>query len=272
MAILTDMYHLQKSARYAEEKPYTMRYVPESEIPASNVVRERHQVSVSDMREIRETLSLDRNGFQIERLATPLPYEDFDSHEHIVGSYLSQLEDTLTRLFPESTVDFVSYLVRKSANLISNYCSDRLQIRKRESSFPYSTGRQYTFGQPNIVAHIDATADDLIRQMERRHGSNADMLFKQRAQYITIWKPLRGPLHDYPLALCDNSSVDFENDVEPQDIVDRHEVLENVHIYHRPHHRWYYLSGQEDSELLVFRQADTASRKRGKSTAHPATT
>jgi hypothetical protein len=70
-------------------------------------------------------------------------------------------------------------------------------------------------------------------------------------------------LHDYPLALCDFRSLDPEKDLEPQDIVDRDEVLENVHVYHRPQHKWHYLSGQRDSELLVFRQADTHARKFG---------
>lgn len=81
-----------------------------------------------------------------------------------------------------------------------------------------------------------------------------------------MWKSLRGPLHDYPLALCDKNSVDPENDLEPKDIVDREDVLENVHIYHRPRHRWYYLGGQLDSEVLVFRQADTRAKGFGMST------
>jgi hypothetical protein len=89
-------------------------------------------------------------------------------------------------------------------------------------------------------------------------------LLDGRIQYITIWKPLRGPLHDYPLALCDKQSVDDEKDFEPQDIVDRDEVLENVHVYHRKRHAWCYLEGQEDTELLIFRQADTLQKGFGK--------
>jgi hypothetical protein len=115
------------------------------------------------------------------------------------------------------------------------------------------------------VAHIDATPQDLVRQIKRRHLSDAENILSGRAQYITVWKPLRGPLHDYPLALCDRQSVDPEKDLEPQDIVDKNEVLENVHVYHRPQHRWYYLRGQEASELLIFRQADTRPNGFGKS-------
>lgn len=113
------------------------------------------------------------------------------------------------------------------------------------------------------MAHVDATSEDLIRQIVRRHPNDAEKLLDGRCQYITLWKPLRGPLHDYPLAVCNSRSLDFDRDLEPQDIVDRHEVLENVHVYHKPEHRWHYLSGQKDSEVLVFRQADTDEKKFG---------
>ena len=107
------------------------------------------------------------------------------------------------------------------------------------------------------MAHIDVTTDDVVRQIALRHGQDARKLLNGRCQYITIWKPLRGPLHDYPLALCDRQSIDPRRDLEPQDIVDRDGLQENVHIYHRPQHRWHYLSGQNEFELIVFRQADT---------------
>lgn len=118
------------------------------------------------------------------------------------------------------------------------------------------------------MAHIDATPDDLIRQVGRRHGLAAKDLLAGRIQYITIWKPLLGPLHDYPLALCDKQTLDDEKDLEPQDIVDRDEVLENVHVYHRKRHAWCYLAGQEDTELLIFRQADTLRKGFGKLFCH----
>lgn len=148
---------------------------------------------------------------------------------------------------------------------MSTRISTLYQVRRRETSFPYSTGEIYEHGQPNSVAHIDATPEDMIRQIKRRHGAGAQQILAGCAQYITLWKPLRGPLHDYPLALCDRRSVDFEQDLEAQDIVDQQELLENMHVYHRKQHRWYYLSGQQDSEVLIFRQADTRPNGFGKS-------
>jgi len=118
MAISTEIYHLQPLPRYASEKPYTMRYVPEDEIPVSNVVREKHVISVKDMRPIIDTFTLDQNGFMVLNLPSKMAYEDYESHEEITNTYLPELESILSAQFPGSTVDFVSYLVMTSIDML----------------------------------------------------------------------------------------------------------------------------------------------------------
>ena len=72
----------------------------------------------------------------------------------------------------------------------------------------------------------------------------------------SVWKPLRGPLRDWPLALCDAASVQA-NDLTPADVVFDTKVTENTQVHHDAAHKWYYLEDQDPSELLVFRQADS---------------
>ncbi|KAL8639104.1 MAG: hypothetical protein Q9228_003819 [Teloschistes exilis] len=71
-----------------------------------------------------------------------------------------------------------------------------------------------------------------------------------------VWKPLRGPLRDWPLALCDASTV-HPNDLIASDNVFDVKVTENMQVHYDSGHKWYYLEDQESSELLVFRQADS---------------
>jgi hypothetical protein len=111
MSISTEIYHLQELSRYASEKPYTMRYVPEGGIAVSNVLREKHVVSVRDVRESKHRYSLDRNGFLISQLPASLDCGIFESQEAIEKTYFPELETILLAQFPGSTVDFVSYLV-----------------------------------------------------------------------------------------------------------------------------------------------------------------
>lgn len=79
------------------------------------------------------------------------------------------------------------------------------------------------------------------------------------AQWLSssIWKPLRGPLSDWPLAVCDEETVDGNEDYIASDVVSRSGFTENYLIYFNPRHRWYYLSRQKATELVLFRQADT---------------
>lgn len=116
MSISTEIYYLQELPRYVSEKPYTMRYIPEGGTAVSNVLREKHMLSVKNIRENKHEYTLDRNGFMISRLPTSLDYATFDSQEAIEKNYFPELESILLGLFPGSTVEFVSYLVPQTSS------------------------------------------------------------------------------------------------------------------------------------------------------------
>ena len=57
--------------------------------------------------------------------------------------------------------------------------------------------------------------------------------------------------------MCDESSVDLQADFIASDVVSRTGFSENYLIYFNPRQKWYYLSKQKPTELVLFRQADT---------------
>lgn len=59
------------------------------------------------------------------------------------------------------------------------------------------------------------------------------------------------------MAVCDAGSVDFENDAIPGDIVQIDRVTENLQIHYDEQQKWYYLSDQMPTEMLVFKNADS---------------
>ena len=75
--------------------------------------------------------------------------------------------------------------------------------------------------------------------------------------FTSVWKPIRGPIESWPLALCEPSSLQ-EGDLEPCDLVYPDYVVENRQIYHSDKHKWFYLSAQRDDEAWVFLQTDSA--------------
>ena len=73
----------------------------------------------------------------------------------------------------------------------------------------------------------------------------------------SVWKPLQGPLRDWPLVLCKPSSLDPENDLELMDRVYPTNIEESIQIYHSEAQEWYFLSDQKANELLIFRGGDS---------------
>lgn len=85
------------------------------------------------------------------------------------------------------------------------------------------------------------------------------------AQYLTfletnlqtsVWKPLRGPVYDAPLAVCDYQTLDYEDRV-PTDIIFPDYLGETYHIWPNPKHRWYYIDGQQTNEALMIKCHDS---------------
>lgn len=111
MDVVTEIYHLRQDELYSSEKPYTMRYVPKGQMKPTNVVREKHEVIVRDLRGKEDEFSLNRSGFMVKRLGSKMTYEDYDDPAKIRDVYLQELEGVLNGLFPGSYIDFMSYLV-----------------------------------------------------------------------------------------------------------------------------------------------------------------
>lgn len=80
----------------------------------------------------------------------------------------------------------------------------------------------------------------------------------ERSTYISsIWKPLKGPLKDWPLAFCDASTVDPVEDLVPSDDVHIQDVIESIQVRYNSKQKWCYLREQSASEILVFKAADS---------------
>lgn len=76
---------------------------------------------------------------------------------------------------------------------------------------------------------------------------------------LSIWRLLRGPNNDWPLALCDYRTVNLERDILSNDVLFREEAGENLLLKYNVAHQWYYMSDQEVDDIIVFRNTDTDS-------------
>lgn len=77
----------------------------------------------------------------------------------------------------------------------------------------------------------------------------------------SVWKVLSGPNDDWPLALCDFESVDWEEDTTANDAIHPQRLGENWLLHHSEKHLWYYLSAMEEDDLIVLRNADSEGKR-----------
>lgn len=80
--------------------------------------------------------------------------------------------------------------------------------------------------------------------------------------FTSLWKPIRGPVYDFPLTLCDRRTVDYASQATAMDIVTRDFANENTQIYFDEKHKWYYWHGLQVDEVISFIQADSEAENR----------
>ncbi|CAD6593797.1 MAG: hypothetical protein ASARMPREDX12_007672 [Alectoria sarmentosa] len=186
--IAVELVDLERRDLHQREKTYKLQYDPGNEIPRSNCIHKIHDsIIVRDLRLCRESVSFDLNGFTVLDMKSELKPGEFYDEVCVKDVYYSELK------------------------------AHGSQIRKRHPEFPVSTGGDYEFLQPTMVVHKDFTEGSALE-------ASRDVLKVDNDAYSRIhsmWKPLHGPVTDWPLGLCDVKSVNKDKDSVASDVVSR---------------------------------------------------
>lgn len=222
-----------------DEKAYHMMYGDPEAFTRSNISRQWLPTTISDIRQGQGSLDFGETGVAILPFESTMTYADFEDDQKIKSTYFVELEDRIQRFLGASEVRFFRY-----------------GIRKRHAAFPVSTGQDYEFAQPTSIAHVDASLESTKMEMEKQFGDRAASLMSRRFQWVNVWKPLRGPVNDWPLCFCDASSVQ-PTDLEPTDMVYPDYYTENLSLRFNAAQKWYYISDHQPDEIIVFKQSDS---------------
>ncbi|MCJ1357709.1 MAG: hypothetical protein MMC33_007705 [Icmadophila ericetorum] len=232
--LLTSICCLDRLELYRREKPYELRFYPPNGFPRKNLHISKYQgILVEDVRGRENSLSIDKNGFVVMKLDAAMNVEDFGDREAIISQYLPKVAEGLKESLGASRVQVHDYLVRKSDN-----------------SFPISTGKPYDWEQPATLLHIDSTPDGTLKIMRDLNEDVSDLL-DMRCQYITVWKPLRGPVKKWPLMMVDNSTVNAQSDLQARDMVFYDNVMDTHLAYKSDAYKFMYLSDQTTTEAWL---------------------
>jgi hypothetical protein len=100
-------------------------------------------------------------------------------------------------------------------------------------------------------------------------AGEAEALLRGRFSVINVWRPIRGPVLDSPLALCDATSMAPE-DFVATDLKYPNRTGEIYSVTFNPRHRWFYFPRMAVDEVVLIKCYDSAGDGRARFTAHGA--
>jgi hypothetical protein len=217
------------------EKPRSIEYEPAPGVERTNAIYKSHTVAIHDMRPAAADLSLDEEGFQLITVGTDR--RDFRDADAIRSRYYPQAVEVLQQMTGAERIVVFDHTIRHRVA----GAADRTNGVAR---------------QPVPRVHNDYTRKSGPQRVRDLLGGEAEHLLRGRFAVINVWRPLRGPVLDSPLAVCDARSVD------PGDLVATDLVY--------PEHRWFYAPAMRQDEVILIKCFDSADDGRARFVPHSA--
>ncbi len=188
-----------------------------------------------------------------------LVVHNIDKHKSAVHNFYD--EDELRRVYyPEA-----ERLVAKVTGATRVLVFDHTVRRRIRGGVDRSAG---TPRQPVTVVHNDYTIKSGPQRVRDLMGEEAQELLSHRLEIVNVWRPIRGPLRDAPLAVCDATTVAF-TDFVPSDLVYRDRTGEIYRVRYNAAHHWFYVPEMQVDEAILIKCYDSAPEK-ARFTAHSA--
>jgi hypothetical protein len=241
--------HVEASLSYladSTEKPVTYMYEPPVGVPERSLRSTRYPASIFDGRSIVNDLSLDRQGFVLVNHDTAV--KDFYNADEVRAVYYPEVERLVKNATGAARVLAFDHNVR---------------------CLPMAKRKENGAREPVKFAHNDYTFKSGPQRVRDLLPAEADELLKHRFAVINVWRPIRGPVEESPLAVCDARSI-APRDWVASDLKYRDRTGEVYSITFNPDHRWFYFPRMQREEALLLKCYDSIDDGRARFTAHTA--
>lgn len=231
----------------ADTAPYRYMGAPPPGVPREVGTLDHRATRVWSGWGLGSDMTLDGNGFVVGR--HPTPFSDFWNPEAIERDYLPEMTALALRQTGANRALVFDFNVRHA---------------------PSVRGPSRFLGKPARLVHNDYTAvSGPQRLKELMHPDDAARALRHRFAIINLWRPIRGPLRDAPLAICDTRTVSA-GDLVVSTLIYPDRRGEVFRLTFNPAHRWYYFPDMSADEVLLFKSYDSADDGRARFTPHTA--
>jgi len=243
--------HVDAALSYIEptrDKPRSLEYEPPPGVPRMTAVYRDHTVTIRDVRPVASALSLEREGFQLVTAASSVT--DFCDQEAVQTRYYADTVSLLEELTGASRAVVFDHTIR----------------RRIPGAADRTTGVPR---QPVPRVHNDYTVKSGPQRVRDFFGKDASDLLRRRFSVVNVWRPIRGPIQDAPLAVADAQSVDSD-DLVATDLIYPDRTGEIYYVKFNPSHRWFYAPAMRQDEVMLIKCFDSADDGRARFVPHAA--
>jgi len=245
---MAGLQHVEAALNYlvnTGEKPVYYLYTSPPGTPQQTGRYTPHTTPIYDGRAILEQLSLDRHGFLLTRHESRV-VNFYDAHE-VQAVYYPEVERLVKEVTGAAKVVVFDHNVR---------CA------------PMARRGEHGAQEPARVVHNDYTVrSGPQRVRDLLEAEEAEARLRQRFAQINVWRPIRGPVEDTPLAVCDAQSI-APQDFVAMDLKYRDRTGEVYMVTVSRHHRWYYFPHMQRNEVILLKGYDSLEDGRARFTAH----
>jgi hypothetical protein len=225
------------------EKPVAYNYQPPPGVPVRTGQSVQHQVPIRNARPLIDRLSLDREGFVLLHHQTAVT--NFYDEEQIRTIYYPECERVMKAATGAARVVAFDHIVRNAA----------------------ISAKDNTIKIPAKRVHNDYTAWSAPQRVRDLMGAEAEELLKHRFAINNLWRPIRGPVLDSPLTLCDAQSLEEENLIA-SDLKYPDRTGETYSVTYNPNQRYYYFPRMQPDEAVLIRCYDSQLHGAARFSAH----
>ncbi len=205
------------------------------------------EVTVHNGRHHKQVSSLDVEGFKLVTQVTAV--EDFFDDAQVETTYHDEVRALLTEVTGATRIEIFDNTKRSTS----------LERRKLKM-----------IREAADIVHNDYTSRSGVKRLRDHFADDpdeAEKLLQRRFTIVNVWRSIAGPIYNYPLVLCDATTL------KPEDLVSverraEDRIGELQVLLHNPEQSWYYFPEMQMNEALLFKTFDSETDGRTRFTVH----
>lgn len=188
-----------------------------------------------------------------------------EEHGAVLGSW-----PTRVRRFDDETYVRKRYYAESAEIIRAELGADRVVVfdHNVRRNTPALLAPRHGVGLPVHHAHTDYTPRSALRRLREEFGVRAEAEVSRYLQ-VNLWRPIREPVRDAPLAICDGASVAPEA-LRAVELRYADRTGEICYLVHEGAQRWCFASEMAIAEAWLFKNFDSARAQAGGTAPHSA--